>query len=109
MWMIKLTSLGTVELLPFPFSDRADEREVAAWLQDHVGGYIEKNYPFDDRSVVCLCDEEPWFKELPTNPLLPKLRGDVVIVRERNGRFAGLDSETADRIERLFKKRREET
>lgn len=108
MWVIKLTSLGTVEVFPFPFSRRADEKDVVLWLQDHVGGYIDKAYPFDDKSVVCLVDEEPWFKKLPTNPLLPRLRGDVVIIREKNGRFVGLDSDTADKIERLFKKRREE-
>ena len=106
MWMIKLTSVGTVELFPFPFSDKAPEADVAGWLKDHVGGFIDKVYPFDDKGVVCLVDEEPWFKKLPTNPFLPRLRGDVVIVREVGGRFRGLDGELADRIERLFKGRR---
>lgn len=109
MWVIKLTSLGTVEVFPFPFSNRADEKDVALWLQDHVGGFIERVKVFDDENVVCLVDEEPWFKKLPTNPLLPKLRGDVVILGERSGRFVGLDSELAWQIKELFEKKREET
>lgn len=73
-------------------------------LQAQVGGYIEPVCLFSDGDMVFLANEGGVLLDLPENPFLLGIRGDVLIVGADGEEFCSLRDDQLQCLEILFGK-----